>query len=68
MAVPQREEVPDDGQRQDARKAAEVHIGFVASLYKGQPGAGRYFVHEHPRWATSWSAECIEKIAGHPEV
>ena len=59
---------PDDGRRQEARKAAEVHLEFVASLYRDQLDAGRYFLHEHPRWATSWSVACIEKIAGHPKV
>ena len=63
MAVPQREEVPDDGQRLAARKAAEVHLAFVAILYRDQLGVGRYFPHEHPRWATSWSAARIAKIA-----
>ena len=36
-----------------AEIAAIEHINFVVSLYFEQLAAGRYFVHEHPRWATS---------------
>ena len=33
-----------------------VHLKFVESLYREQMENGRYFLHEHPGWATSWAA------------
>ncbi len=45
-----------------ARTAAIVHIDFVCELYQEQIDGGRYFVHEHPFWATSWQLQKIEKI------
>ena len=59
---------PDDGKRIAARVAAEVHLAFVAELYRDQLDAGRYFLHEHPRWASSWSLKCISNIAVDPRV
>ena len=50
------------------RVAAEVHMKFVAELYQDQLDGGRYFLHEHPRWATSWSLEVIENIRRQPSV
>jgi len=38
---------------------ANVHMEFVAELYREQVLAGRYFLHEHPLCATSWKLECI---------
>ena len=51
-----------------AREAAIVHMNFVAELYEEQVQGGRYFVHEHPLWATSWELACISKIMEHPNV
>ena len=45
-----------------------MHLEFVAQLYQDQIDGGRYFLHEHPRWATSWSLRCIEKISLQPGV
>ena len=59
---------PDDGQRAAAREAAVVHLEFVSQLYQDQIDGGRYFLHEHPRWATSWSLRCIEKISNQSGV
>ena len=59
---------PDDGRRAAAREAAEIHMKFVASLYRDQIDAGRYLLHEHPRWASSWSLQCIDEIIEHPGV
>ena len=59
---------PDNGERQAARKAAEAHLRFVSLLYKDQHDGGRYFLHEHPRWATSWSVRAIESISQLPGV
>jgi hypothetical protein len=35
---------------------------FVCELYALQHAAGRYFLHEHPNGATSWSLECIKSV------
>ena len=40
----------------------------MAELYRDQLDAGRYFLHEHPRWASSWSLRCITGIAVDPRV
>ena len=48
-----------------ARIQATLHIDFVMSLYREQVEDGLYFLHEHPKWATSWtipSVKAIERI------
>ena len=52
----------------NARAQSEVHIEFVASLYQEQIDCGRYFLHEHPRWATSWALKAIENVKNNPTV
>ncbi len=40
---------------------------FVAEMYHEQLESNRYFLHEHPRYATSWQLECmaaLEEISG----
>ena len=51
-----------------AKTAAEVHIRFVCELYQEQIDGGRYFLHEHPMWATSWSMKCVQSILEQEEV
>ena len=51
-----------------AKTQALTHLHFVASLYHDQIEAGRYFIHEHPKWATSWQEGVMKGIAGMPEV
>ncbi len=46
------------------RVQAEVHLRFVCELYKAQHEAGRYFLHEHPLYATSWQNENILEVMG----
>ncbi len=41
---------------------AMVHLEFMCELYREQADAGRYFLHEHPATATSWTEECVEKV------
>ena len=36
-----------------AKTAAILHLDFVCSLYQEQLDGGRYFLHEHPQYATS---------------
>ncbi len=52
----------DRGAVDRAKTAAIVHINFVCELYQEQIDGGRYFVHEHPYWATSWQLQAVEKI------
>jgi len=51
-----------------ARTAAIVHIDFVASLYEEQLAGGRYFLHEHPKYATSWDVDSMVRLAAMPGV
>ncbi len=51
-----------------ARAGATVHMNFVAELYHEQLQGGRYFLHEHPLWATSWALGSIEELMAQPQV
>jgi hypothetical protein len=51
-----------------AKVAATLHVNFVAELYQDQVDGGRYFLHEHPRWATSWELESINALRSQPGV
>jgi len=58
-------------QDKDAIRKAYVgacmHMKFVAGLYHERIEGNRYFLHEHPRYATSWQLDCmtqLEKIPG----
>ncbi len=53
---------PDKQAVEDARRAAVAHIEFVVELYEMQLDAGRYFLHEHPLWATSWQLAKVEGL------
>ena len=39
-----------------------VHLEFVAELYRDQLADGRYFLHEHPRSASSWDLDCMQRL------
>ena len=41
---------------------AVMHISFCISLYRLQMAEGRYFLHEHPWWATSWKLPQMVKL------
>ena len=47
---------------------AVEHLDFVVSLYVEQLQGGRYFLHEHPQYATSWSVESMEELMKIPGV
>ena len=57
---------PEETRR--AQAEAEVHLRFVAELYRDQVEAGRYFLHEHPSTASSWSLPCIREVLDLPGV
>ncbi len=59
------------GQSAEAKRAeieAKLHLDFVVSLYHDQLDGGRYFVHEHPYWATSWAEAKIKELMDTPGV
>jgi hypothetical protein len=49
-------------------KRAKEHLKFVVELYREQIRGGRYFLHEHPAYATSWQTEEIEKLLNEKSV
>ena len=49
-------------------KHAITHLCFCAELYTIQVDGGRYFLHEHPHSATSWSVACMQKLLAMPGV
>ena len=51
-----------------AKARAILHINSMAELYREQMEDGHYFLHEHPRWATSWTLPEIEKLLQVPSV
>ena len=50
------------------RRRAVMHLEFCIELYREQLRIGRYFIHEHPAYATSWQEECIRKLLGESGV
>eukprot|EP00974_Lingulodinium_polyedra_P029332 2825420-Lingulodinium_polyedra.AAC.1 len=41
---------------------ARVLLEFAAEIYTLQVRAGRHFVHEHPKNASSWAEPCMVKL------
>ena len=41
---------------------ARKHLEFCVELYREQIRGGRYFLHEHPAYASSWQTDIIEGI------
>ena len=52
----------------DNLRKAKRHVRFCVSLYKHQVQNRRYFLHEHPWLARSWSMDCIEELERMPGV
>ena len=48
------------------KKDAEKHLEFVCTMYREQAEHGRYYLHEHPAGASSWSVPCIENVMAMP--
>ncbi len=48
--------------------ASTVHLKFMTELYQDQVEAGRYFLHEHPAFATSWQEEMVRDLLAVPSV
>ena len=53
---------------QRAYVQACIHMTFVTSLYQDQLEEGRYFLHEHPQWASSWQLKCVTDLLNLPGV
>ncbi len=53
---------------QRARVEATMHLDFVASLYEDQADGGRYFLHEHPRFAESWEVPTMARLLARDDV
>ena len=51
-----------------ATAEACVHIAFVMELYWDQLAGNRYFVHEHPMFASLWSLESVQRLSQAPGV
>ena len=51
-----------------AKSKAVKHIEFMVSLYMEQYEAGRYFLHEHLRYATSWQERRMADLMAMPGV
>ncbi len=49
-------------QKADKMKVARTHLKFACQLALLQHRAGRYYVLEHPRTATSWAEPCIQEL------
>ena len=47
---------------------AREHLKFVAKLYREQLDGGRFFLHEHPRHASSCEEECVADLLAVPSV
>ena len=50
------------------KKRAVEHLAFSVKLYREQMRHGRYFVHDHPAYATSWQEEVIKDLLGEQGV
>ena len=47
---------------------ARRHVKFCTQIYEHQRKHGRFFLHEHPWAATSWTLDEMEKLAAHGDV
>ena len=51
-----------------ALAGACLHMQFVSELYHEQLEDDKYFLHEHPRYATSWQLKCMTALENVPGV
>ena len=50
------------------KRRAIVHVEFCVELYREQLRHGRYFLHEHPAYATSWQEKAVQELEAEPDV
>ena len=48
-------------------RRTKEHLVFCVELHRLQASGGRYFLHEHPTYATSWPTDIIEGMMTEPE-
>ncbi len=53
---------------EEEKKLALIHLEFVAQIYQEQIDGDRFFLHEHPETAGSWSEKCIANVLQNKEV
>ena len=53
---------------QREEEKARLHLEFAASIYREQVEGGRFFLHEQPKSAGSWSETCIKELMELPGV
>ena len=46
----------------EEHERAKVHLQFAAQVYREQVEGGRFFLHEHPEFGTSWDEPCVEEL------
>ena len=51
-----------------AKAQADILLDFAMEVYELQMRGGRYFAHEHPSYATSWTMPSVEKLLAMPSV
>ena len=47
---------------------ANIHIDFSLKVFEIQRRSGRHFLYEHPRRATSWKLEAVQRFKDKPGV
>jgi hypothetical protein len=57
-----------EGELERRMIASDVHLAFVAELYKLQMDSGRYFLHENPEGARSWGRAPMAETLSDPRV
>ena len=58
--------VPNSPEKEARVKQGLRHMTFMADIYRRQVEAGRMFLHEQPKTATSWNLTVIKRIAALP--
>ena len=58
----------DRGISQEERQGAVNHIEFCAAIYKLQSASGRYWLHEHPKSASSWQLKTMLNLHSLPGI
>ena len=58
-----------DGDAVRAKLAeGRLHLKFACRLYRRQIKKGKFFLHEHPASALSWSEDSIKQLCGLPST
>ena len=66
LALSRSKRGPADIKRQ--KEEGMMHLKTACDAYRRRYEAGRYFLHEHPASADSWSEECVLELMNLPGV